>query len=263
MSAEENLLEVRDLVVEYPARGRSRAHRAVDGVSLSLRAGETLGLVGESGSGKSTIGRSIIGLVAPESGEILLNGTPVSEATVGDVAMVFQDPYSSFDPRWTIRRSFEEAGRLRRSLSKEEREREYLQLLERVGMQPRSLDQFPHQFSGGQRQRLAIARALISRPKLIIADEPVSALDVSVQAQVLELFWEIQRELGTAMLFISHDLSVVRLLCQHVSVLYRGEIVEEDETDVLFGSPRHEYTRRLLSAVPSPVPRLNPLALDK
>lgn len=230
---------------------------AVDDVSFAIKRGESFGLVGESGSGKSTIGRMIARLTTPSSGQIrfegddwlALSGNALRQRR-RDVQMVFQSPYASLDPRWRVVDLLGEPLRSYTDLRGPALTRRAAELLEQVGLNPDWLDRYPHQFSGGQRQRIAIARALASKPKLLIADEPVSALDVSSQAQVLSLLRSICAEEGLAMLFISHDLSVIDHLCERVGVLNHGKLEEVGDTDEIFRSPATEYTRRLIDAVP-------------
>lgn len=257
-----NVLKVENLVTRFPIhKGPFKRHvanvHAVESVSLTLKRGETLGLVGESGSGKSTIGRSILKLVEPTAGEIFVDGrevTNLSAATMRPirkhVQMVFQDPYASLNPRLSVADLITEPLIIHTTLSSSERRDVAAELLRRVSLPVDSLDRYPHQFSGGQRQRLCIARSLSSKPKIIIADEPVSALDVSVQAQVIALMRELQDEYGIAYLFISHDLAVVEQMSHRVAVLDRGRIVETGPTDAVLTDPGHKYTRELLSAVP-------------
>ncbi len=230
--------------------------RAVDGVSLAVEEGETLGLVGESGSGKSTLGRVILNLHPATAGEVLFDGQPVGRWSRGgaeqfrrQAQIIFQNPYSSLNPRKTVRQSLEVplGRRGLRGAAARDRARE---LLERVGLGDRYLDAYPHQMSGGQRQRVAVARAIAMEPRFIVADEPVSALDVSVQAQIIHLLEDLRRDLGLTYLFISHDLSVVYHLCNRVAVMYLGRLVEVAGTDELFNHPAHPYTRALLSAAP-------------
>ena len=259
----ETVLDVQDLVTRFPIRkGPFRWHvanvHAVEGVSLALKRGETLGLVGESGSGKSTIARSILKLVAPTSGRILLEGrdvVPLSPRAMRplrrEAQMVFQDPYASLNPRLNVNELVTEPLVIHEMLSAAERRQAAAELLRRVGLSPDHLDRHPHQFSGGQRQRLCIARALACRPRLIIADEPVSALDVSVQAQVLDLMRELQSDLAIAYLFISHDLGVIEQMSHRIAVLDRGRIVETGPTNAVLADPGHAYTRALLASVPS------------
>jgi len=235
--------------------------QALDGVSFTLQAGKSLGVVGESGSGKSTLARLVMALEAPSAGQVRFAGEDLQALAPAALRqarahfqMVFQDPYSSLDPRRTVLQTVAEplallqgAGRV---LSADERRERALQALADVGLGAADLQKYPHEFSGGQRQRIAIARALITRPRLIVADEPVSALDVSVQAQVLNLMQDLQEEHGLSYLFISHDLAVVDLMCDEVIVLQHGRVVERGAPDTLFRQPQHPYTQRLLSALP-------------
>ncbi|MFZ9965950.1 MAG: ABC transporter ATP-binding protein [Steroidobacteraceae bacterium] len=260
------LLEVRNLKKHFPVRGgllrRVVAQvRAVDGVSFSLAAGQTLGLVGESGCGKSTLGRAILQLQRPTSGEVLLDGTELTtldprglHAMRRSMQIIFQDPYASLSPRRTVAQTIREPLEVHGIGTPAERERRVEELLGVVGMRTAVMDRYPHEFSGGQRQRIGIARALALDPKLIVADEPVSALDVSVRAQVLNLIARLQREMGIAFLFISHDLSVVEHVSDRVGVMYLGRIVEMAPAQELYRQPRHPYTEALLSAVPVPDP---------
>jgi ABC-type glutathione transport system ATPase component len=260
---EENraVLEVRDLKTDVNAHRRGLIGKpvpffAVDGVSLRVEPGETLALVGESGCGKSTLSRTIVGINQPSSGEILLDGEPVSgpassrpKRLTRMVQYVFQDPYSSLNPRRTAGQSLEEALSVAGVPKRDARARS-LELLARVKLGPEYLDRYPYAFSGGQRQRIGIARALATDPRLIILDEPVSALDVSIQAEILDLLTQLQEEFGVAYLFISHDLAVVREISHRVAVMYKGQIVEQGTTEEIFDSPEHPYTRTLLSATP-------------
>jgi peptide/nickel transport system ATP-binding protein len=231
---------------------------ALDDVSFTLQPGRTLGVVGESGSGKSTLVRLVMALEAPSAGRVLFAGRDLHalpredlRAARRDFQMVFQDPYSSLDPRMTIARTVAEPLEQLAHLSRAERRERAAAMLDAVGLNAASdLDKFPHEFSGGQRQRIAIARALVTQPKLIVADEPVSALDVSVQAQVLNLMQDLQERFGLAYLFVSHDLAVVDLVCDELIVLQHGRVVEQGATDEVIASPREPYTRRLLEAVP-------------
>jgi oligopeptide transport system ATP-binding protein len=261
------LLAVRDVHTTFPIKSkllqRTIGHvQAVSGVSFELSQGETLGLVGESGSGKSTIARTIIGLTEPAAGEIYFEGRdlatlPVAERTRmrRDIQMIFQDPYSSLNPRRTVRQIVSEPWEINRGIVPEDQWATRVgELLEHVGLNPDHADRYPHQFSGGQCQRIGIARALALRPKMIICDEPVSALDVSIQAQVLNLLSELQDEFGLTYLFIAHDLSVVRHISDRVAVMYLGKIVEMADREELFTQPTHPYTQALLSAVPVPKP---------
>jgi oligopeptide/dipeptide ABC transporter ATP-binding protein len=260
----EPLVRVRDLVKHFPiTRGivvqrRIGAVKAVDGVSFDVQRGETLGLVGETGCGKSTTARLITRLLDATAGEVRFDGRditrlkgPALKAVRREMQMIFQDPYSSLNPRKTIGSIIAEPFAIHRlERGKGERKRAVQELMEMVGLNPEHYNRYPHEFSGGQRQRIGVARALALKPKLLIADEPVSALDVSIQAQVLNLLRDMQRELGLTMIFIAHDLSVIRHMCDRVGVMYLGRIVEIGPGDALYGSPRHPYTGALLSAVP-------------
>jgi oligopeptide/dipeptide ABC transporter ATP-binding protein len=247
------VLDIRDLRVSYPAAGRS-VLRAVDGVSLSVAAGGAVGLVGESGCGKTTVARSIVGLTRPSSGQILLDGHALgarrSRAQQRAVQMVFQDPYSSLNPRLTVRQVLAELLAVHGLATGPTAASRCAELVKQVGLPVDALDRLPVSFSGGQRQRVAIARALAVEPRLLVADEPVSALDVSVQAVILATFSELRERLGLGLLLISHNLAVVRQVCEQVAVMYLGRIVEIAGRDEIFGSPRHPYTRALLAAAP-------------
>jgi peptide/nickel transport system ATP-binding protein len=257
------LLEVRDLKMHFPIReaaGLSRTKKvvqAVDGVSFDLQAGGSLGLVGESGCGKSTTGRMITRLLTPTSGQILFKGTDIAKLKERDLRpfrrqlqIVFQDPYSSLNPRQTVSNIISTPLRVH-NLVKKGRELDRVQeLLERVGLNPEHHNRYPNEFSGGQRQRIGIARALAVEPEVIIADEPVSALDVSIQAQVMNLLEDLRRDLGIAFVFIAHDLGVVRHFCDQVAVMYLGKIVEQGPREQIYGAPQHPYTQALLSAAP-------------
>ncbi|VVM07481.1 ATP-binding cassette domain-containing protein [Methylacidimicrobium tartarophylax] len=258
------LLEVEKLAVRYPLPGgflgRSRRFvEPVKGVSFRIRAGQTVGLVGESGSGKTTIGKAIVRLISPHSGEIRYRQERIDTLSGARlrpyrkrVQMIFQDPHNSLNPRLTIARIVGEPLEIHfPALRAQERRDRAAQLLARVGLPADSLDRFPHEFSGGQRQRIGIARALAVEPELIVCDEPVSALDVSVQAQIVNLLQDLQQELGLAYLFISHDLAVVEHMSDLVLVLNEGRIVEEAPPEELYRNPQNEYTRKLLAAVPS------------
>jgi peptide/nickel transport system ATP-binding protein len=255
-----SLLEVRDLVVEYPAANgagsRRGGFRAVDGVSLSVAEGETLGLVGESGSGKSSICLAVLGLAPATSGTIVFGGQDITHATrrerraLGrDLQVVFQDPYSSLNPARTIGQALSEPLEVHAQLSAGERRKRVGEMLDRVGLPSSAVARYPAEFSGGQRQRIAIARALMLSPRLVICDEPVSALDLSVQAQILNVLADLQRELSVGYLFVSHDLAVVRYLASHVTVLYRGEVKESGTVQQVCGHPSDPYTKALLAAV--------------
>lgn len=259
--ADDILLDARNLVRSFRLPSgifeKQRHMVAVNDVSFSIRRGEAFGLVGESGSGKSTIGRMVARLVAPDAGSIAFEGEDwlalkgkALRDRRRDIQMVFQSPYASLDPRWRVLDLIAEPLRSYTDLSGQALTRRAAELLEQVGLDPAFLERFPHQFSGGQRQRIAIARALASKPKLLIADEPVSALDVSSQAQVLKLLRKICAEEGLAMLFISHDLSVIDHLCERVGVLKLGKLEEIGDTAQIFRSPSAEYTRNLIDAVP-------------
>jgi peptide/nickel transport system ATP-binding protein len=253
------LLSVKDLHTRY-AVGKN-VLRAVDGVSFDVERGETVGLVGESGCGKSTLGKTVLRLVPSAEGRIELDGADITR--LGDRAMaphrrqmqmIFQDPFGSLNPRQTIRTVLDTALKVHRLGKAAERERHMQEIVARVGLPADSLDRYPHEFSGGQRQRIGIARALILRPALIVCDEPVSALDVSIQAQILNLLVDLKRELGLSYLFISHDLSVVRYFADRVLVMYFGRIVESASHQTLWRDPRHPYTKALFAALPSADP---------
>jgi len=255
------LLEVRHLSKEFARRkglfGKGTPVRAVDDVSFVIERGETFGLVGESGSGKTTTGRCILRLIEPTSGEVLFDGKDVLALSRGDLRrarrdmqIVFQDPYSSLNPRMRVEDIVEEPLIIHALGTREERRERVKQLFALVGLNPDHLRRYPHEFSGGQRQRIGLARALALNPSLVIADEPVSALDVSVQAQVVNLLMELQERLKLTYLFIAHDLRLVEHICSRVAVMYLGRIVEMGETAKLFAAPQHPYTRALLSAIP-------------
>jgi peptide/nickel transport system ATP-binding protein len=255
------LLEVNDLTKHFPIKGKSVV-RAVDGVSFEVRRGETLSLVGESGCGKSTVGRAILRLLEPTAGQVVLDGQRIDQLSAGTLRplrrrmqVVFQDPFSSLNPRMRVRDILAEPirnfGLARSSTEIEER---VAKLLDTVRLPRDAGSRFPHEFSGGQRQRIGIARALAAEPDIIICDEAVSALDVSVKAQVVNLLQDLQAELGLALLFISHDLAIVEHMTHRVAVMYLGQIVEIASRERIFGAPRHPYTFALLSAVPVPEP---------
>jgi oligopeptide transport system ATP-binding protein len=273
-SKDRPLLRVDGLVKHFPVQSglfRRAAHlHAVEGVDLDVAPGEVLAVVGESGSGKSTLARCILRLIDPTAGRIVFDGVDVTHASGKDLEVlrrrvqpVFQDPFSSLDPRWTVGRSVREALDAQALGTKEERASRVVDLLDRVGLSGSLADRRPHELSGGQRQRVGIAAALAPSPALIVADEPVSALDVSVQAQVLNLLAELQRDLGLAILFVAHDLSVVRHISHRVAVMYLGRIVETGTTEAVFADPKHPYTQALLGAIPVPDPsrRLRPAEL--
>lgn len=259
----ETLLEVEGLAVEYP-RHRQEPFRAVDRVSFTIGAGETVGLVGESGSGKSTIGRAILGLTSPAAGSIRFAGQEITHATARErrllsrqLQVVFQDPFSTLNPVKSIRRTLVEpflAHRREPDIAAVDSDERVQEVLEQVGLSPDMADRYPNEFSGGQRQRIAIARAIMLRPKLVICDEAVSALDVSVQAQVVNLLADLQEQLGVSYLFISHDLAVVRHLSHRIVVLRRGRVVESGSAEQVYGHPEHPYTQALLAAAPVPDP---------
>ncbi|MFC5495988.1 ATP-binding cassette domain-containing protein [Caenimonas terrae] len=270
----EPLLQVENLVREY-ALPREKLFgpvpkvHALNGVSFSVRSGRSLGIVGESGSGKSTLARLVMALDQPTSGTVKLMGRdlhalPREELRRArrDFQMVFQDPYGSLDPRQTVERIVGEPLAAQRNTTRAEQHRQAGAVLESVGLRAGDMDKYPHEFSGGQRQRIAIARALITRPRLIVADEPVSALDVSVQAQVLNLMQDLQAEFGITYMLISHDLAVVQHLCEDVAVLWQGRIVEQGPPEKLFRAAEHPYTQALVAAVPKAEPsaRQTPLA---
>ena len=263
------LLQVTDLKKHFPVGSRGlfkderRVLRAVDGVSFNLEPGQTLGLVGESGCGKSTTARAIIGLHPATSGSVKLEGKELTGLSRAEwlplrrrVQMIFQDPYASLDPRQTVSSILTEPLTIHKLAKPKERKLRAMALLDAVGLNPRHIDRYPHEFSGGQRQRIGIARALALEPELLLLDEPVSALDVSIQAQIVNLLGELQERFNLAYLFIAHDLAVVRHLCDEVCVMYLGRIVEQAPRDQLFESPKHPYTKALLSAVPHPNPHI-------
>ncbi|MBC8355402.1 MAG: dipeptide ABC transporter ATP-binding protein [Planctomycetes bacterium] len=261
------LLDVRDLSVHFPFRrgGLLNAQqgfiRAVDGVSFQVAEGETLGIVGESGCGKSTTARAIVKLVRPTGGEVYLDGQRIDRLSDREmlphrqnIQMIFQDPFASLNPRMTVGNIITEPMHIFHLYDRTQRKLEAMRLMDLVGLDPKFLNRYPHEFSGGQRQRIGIARALAVQPKLIICDEPVSALDVSIQAQVINLLMELQEKLGLAYVFIAHDLAVVRHIAHRVGVMYLGRLVETAPKAELYAHPRHPYTQALLSAAPIPDP---------
>ncbi len=270
------LLQVTDLVKHFPLGGGILAHptawvKAVSGVSFAVRRGESFGLVGESGCGKTTIGRMVLRLIEPTSGRIEFDGQDILQLNRKEfgrlrrrMQIIFQDPYSSLDPRMTVAQIVTEPLLAGRRPARAERLRAAEKLLDKVGLRRADLDKYPHEFSGGQRQRIGIARALCVRPELIVADEPVSALDVSIQAQVINLLQDLQGEFGLSYIFVSHDLSVVEHICNRVAVMYLGSIVELAPAEVFSREPCHPYTKTLLTAVPLPGPRHNaaPFAME-
>jgi oligopeptide/dipeptide ABC transporter ATP-binding protein len=256
------LLELRNLRTYYPSRSgflgsRTDWVKAVDDVSFTIRRGETFGLVGESGCGKTTLGRSILRLERPRSGQIFFEGQDILAQPPGrlkqlrrDLQAIFQDPHGSLDPRMNVRQIIAEGLVVQATMDRDERDARVLEMIDVVGLRREYLDRYPHEFSGGQRQRIGIARALALRPKFVLADEPVSALDLSVQAQVLNLLRDLQREFDLTYLFIAHDLSVVEYISDRVGVMYLGRLVELASADVLYSDPRMPYTQALLSAIP-------------
>jgi oligopeptide/dipeptide ABC transporter ATP-binding protein len=259
MSKPPPILEVQNLVKHFPVKG-GRVH-AVNGVSFRQLRGETIGIVGESGCGKSTLARTVLRLIEPTSGQLLFDGEDLLRLPPRalrrqrrDMQIVFQDPYASLDPRVRIGASIEEPLIIHRFGGRAERERRVAELLELVGLGAEAASRYPHEFSGGQRQRIGIARAIAARPKLVIADEPVSALDVSIQSQILNLLVELRHRLALSMLFISHDLAVIRYISERVAVMYLGQLVEVGAAASIYEEPAHPYTQALLSAIPQPDP---------
>ena len=260
-----SILKIKDLIVEYKTAkiNSNTVIKAVNGVSMELQEGETFAIAGESGCGKSTLAKAIMKLVSIKSGEILFLGKNINDYNLTqqkdyrkNVQMVFQNPYSSLNPKMTIKQILEEPLEINTNFNKEDRNKKIIEIIKKVGLDEQHLSLYPHEFSGGQRQRIAIARALILNPKIIIADEPVSALDASIQAQILNMLNELKSEFNLTLLFISHDLSVIKFLADKVAIMYLGEIVETGTKDELFNNATHPYTKALLSAVPLPDPEL-------
>jgi oligopeptide transport system ATP-binding protein len=261
------LLEVRDLKVHFRVKtgaliAREAVLKAVDGVSFTVAQGETLGVVGESGCGKSTLGRAVLNLIPPTAGEVIWLGRPIQGLSTADmrplrrdIQIVFQDPLAALNPRMTVGEIIgEPLDTFLPSLAKSERKPRVQEMMAKVGLSPQMVNRYPHEFSGGQCQRIGIARAMIINPKLIVCDEPVSALDVSIQAQIINLLMRLQREFNLSLILISHDLSVVRQISHRVLVLYLGRVLEIASRDELYAHPRHPYTQALISAVPMPDP---------
>ncbi|OLO27305.1 peptide ABC transporter substrate-binding protein [Alkalihalophilus pseudofirmus] len=264
---EDALVKIKNLKKHFPTESglfgnKKQMLKAVDGVNLEINKGETLGIVGESGCGKSTLGRMIVGLMDPTEGEVFFDGKEVSALKKNgrelrkDIQMIFQDPYSSLNPRMNVAHIIEEPLAINKIGTKQERRKRVDELLERVGLTSKHGSRYPEEFSGGQRQRIGIARALTLNPRLIVCDEPVSALDVSIQAQILNLLKDIQEERGLSYAFIAHGLQAVKHISDRVAVMYLGKIVEVAETDVLYDNPLHPYTQALISSVPEPDPKL-------
>jgi len=268
-NSNKSILEIKNLKTHFPVynglfmKRQTGVLKAVDGVSFSLQPGDSLGLVGESGCGKSTIARTIIRLLEPDEGKIIYNGQDISHFSEKklrpirtEIQLIFQDPYASLNPRMTVYDILAEPIIEYKIVSKKQLKNKITELMNAVGLSYQLIKKYPHEFSGGQRQRVAIARALSVRPKLLIADEPVSALDVSIQAQILNLISDLKINMGLTLLFISHNLAVVRYICNKTAVIYSGKIVEIGETDSIFKKPSHPYTKSLISAVPLPDPKL-------
>lgn len=268
LGKEEIILEVKDLVKHFPIGGgffgqNQQVVHAVNGINFKVRKGETLGIVGESGCGKSTAGRTIIRLYEPSSGQIFFEGQDVTHARGNDLLnlrrkmqMIFQDPYASLNPRMTVGDIIGEGLDIHKLASGQARTDRIYELLEVIGMNPEHANRFPHEFSGGQRQRIGIARALSVNPRLIICDEPISALDVSIQAQIVNMLEELQEKMGLTYLFIAHDLSMVKHISHRIAVMYLGRIVELTDSFELYKNPQHPYTKALLSSIPIPDPRV-------
>lgn len=265
----QDLVRVENLAVHFAFGGGGLRHReagtlrAVDGVSIAIREGETLGLVGESGSGKTTMGRTILHLQRPTGGRVWFDGCDLSSlspprlrAMRRQMQMIFQDPFSSLDPRMTVSQILQQPLRIHRLTKPADRDTRVVELLRMVGLDPKLRNRYPHQFSGGQRQRVGIARALAVEPKFVVCDEPVSALDVSIQAQVINLLRDLQSRLNLTYLFIAHDLGVVRIISDRVAVMYLGKLMEVAPSELLYARPLHPYTQALMSAVPVPDPEI-------
>lgn len=267
------LLEVRDLKVYYPVKTKGRGFvsekkyvKAVDGIDFDVKRGETFGIVGESGCGKSTTGKAIVKLLIPDGGTITFDGHDLFKLTgtmrkeyKKKIQIIFQDPYSSLDPRFTVERIIGEPLLVHGMVDRKKRKQIVLKLMEDVGIRSEFINRYPHEFSGGQRQRIGVARALALNPSLIVCDEPVSALDVSIQAQILNLMEELQEKYGLTYIFISHNLSVVKHVCDRIAVMYLGKIVELADKRELFDNPLHPYTNALLDAIPVPDPEIDSL----
>ena len=271
--AQDTILEARGIGRNFTRGGglfQPRAIvRAVDGVDLAVRRGETLAIVGESGCGKSTLARTLVRLLEPTRGQVLYEGNDIAHLPARDMRrlrkdlqFVFQDPFSSLNPRMTVGAIVEEPLSVHTNDSKEVRREKVAGLLRRVGLRPSMADRYPHEFSGGQRQRIGIARALASDPKVIVADEPVSALDVSVQAQVINLLEDLKTEFNLTLILIAHDLAVIRHMSDRVAVMYLGEVVEIGDTETVYGAPRHPYTQALMRAIPVPAPGMRSMQAD-
>ena len=261
MKERDKILEVKQLHMTFPAKKGQKIH-AVKDVTFDIYKGENFGLVGESGCGKTTLGRSIIRLYDPTSGDVLFEGQDISKKMnrqtkkyiTDNIAMIFQDPVSSLNPRMTIQEIIAEGLTIRGIKDKEQQHKKVIEILDKVGLLPEHAARYPHEFSGGQRQRIGIARALVLQPSFIIADEPVSALDVSIQAQVINLLMDIKKEMDLTILFIAHDLSVVKYFSDRIGVMCAGQMVELADADELYANPLHPYTKALLSAIPQPDP---------